>query len=154
MKSTLLVVASVLASFASGLAWKHKIESEGSAKLLQLEAEFMKTTSEKGFDGFMSYFAGDGVDLPNGGAIVSGKENIRQALGPWGKDVSLRWTPVKADMAASSDLGYTYGTFVFKANDKDGKPGTRYGKYPTVWRKQNDGRWKVALDMGNSSPIK
>ena len=98
----------------------------------------------------MSYFAEDAADLPNGGPIVTGKENIRQALGPWGPDVSLTWTPVKAEMAASGDLGYTYGPFVFKANDKDGNSVTRNGKYTTVWKKQKDGTWKVALDMGNS----
>jgi len=126
--------------------------AQGPAKLLQLEAEFMKTTAEKGFEGFISYFADDAADLPNGGVIVSGKENIRQALGPWGPDVSLTWTPVHADMAASGDLGYTYGTYVFTAKDKDGKPVISHGKYATVWKKQKDGSWKVVLDMGNSSP--
>ncbi|PYX88395.1 MAG: nuclear transport factor 2 family protein, partial [Acidobacteria bacterium] len=58
----------------------------------------------------------------------------------------------KAEMAASGDLGYTYGTFEFRAKDKDGHPIVRYGKYATVWKKQKDGTWKVAMDMGNSAP--
>ena len=66
--------------------------------------------------------------------------------------MSLTWTPVKAEMAASGDLGYTYGTFVFKANEKDGNPVTHYGKYTTVWKKQREGTWRVALDMGNIGP--
>jgi ketosteroid isomerase-like protein len=32
---------------------------------------------------------------------------------------------------------------------KDGQPTTETGKYVTVWKKQKDGSWKVALDMGN-----
>jgi ketosteroid isomerase-like protein len=55
-------------------------------------------------------------------------------------------------MAASGDLGYTYGNYQLKAKDKDGKVVTRYGKYASIWKKQKDGSWKVVLDMGNSSP--
>ena len=152
MRSRLLTFLCVLLVTITTIAWRSQAKSDGSVQLLTLEAEFQKTTTEKGLDGFMSYFAEDAADLPNGGPIVTGKENIRQALGPWGPDVSLTWTPVKAEMAASGDLGYAYGTFVFKANDKDGNPVTHYGKYTTIWEKQKDGTWKVALDMGNSGP--
>ena len=57
-----------------------------------------------------------------------------------------------ADISSSGDLGYTYGTFEFRSKDKDGKPTVDYGKYTSIWKKQADGSWKVALDMGNSSP--
>jgi ketosteroid isomerase-like protein len=139
---------------AGGFAWKAQSQSQtsGAETLLKLEADFEKTTAERGFEGFISYFADDAADLPDGGLIVSGKENIRNTEGPWPSDISLTWTPVHADMAASGDLGYTFGNFVFKAKDKDGNPITRYGKYATVWKKQKDGSWKVAMDMGNSSP--
>jgi ketosteroid isomerase-like protein len=127
-------------------------QKSGPEVLLQLEADFMKATAERGLDGFMSFFADDAVDLPAGEDMVSGKENIRKALSPWGADVSLTWTPVKAEISASGDLGYTYGTYVYKAMGKDGKPVMAYGKYTTVWKKQADDTWKVALDTGNSSP--
>jgi ketosteroid isomerase-like protein len=152
MKFNLTVIALLLGLMAADFAGKARAEADGVAQLRQLEAEFVRTTAQKGLDGFMTYFAEDGAELVNGGGIVTGKENIRQALGPWGPDLSLTWTPVKAEMAASGDLGYTYGTYVFKDKDKDGKLVTEYGKYATVWKKQKDGGWKVVMDMGNSSP--
>jgi ketosteroid isomerase-like protein len=95
----------------------------------------------------MSYFAAGASDLPNGGPVVTGKENIRKALEPWSPDVHLTSTPVYADMAASGgDLGYTFGTYVYTANDKDGKLVAHYGKYTTVCKGQSDGSWKVVLD--------
>jgi ketosteroid isomerase-like protein len=153
MKLTSLATVLVLVT-AGGFAWKAQSQSQasGTETLLKLEADFEKTTAEHGFEGFISYFADDSADLPNGGLIVSGKENIRRTEGPWPPDLSLTWTPVHADMAASGDLGYTFGTFVLKAKDKDGNPIMRYGKYATVWKRQKDGNWKVAMDMGNSSP--
>jgi len=57
-----------------------------------------------------------------------------------------------ADMAASGDLGYTYGTYVFTSKNKEGKLVASYGKYTSIWKKQKDGQWKVVVDMGNSSP--
>jgi ketosteroid isomerase-like protein len=152
MKLKLSGMALVVGLLAAEFAGHARAASDGPAQLRQLEAEFVKTTAEKGLDGFMTYFADDGAELVNGGGIVTGKENIRQALGPWGPDLSLTWTPVKAEMAASGDLGYTYGTYVFKDKDKDGKLVTAYGKYATVWKKQKDGSWKVVMDMGNSAP--
>src|SRR5690349_11201484 len=114
-----MILAAMTTAVLCGLTWnaQSQPQPQGSDLLLKLEADFAQATADHGFDGFMSYFADDGADLPNGGTIITGKENIRKELGPWTPDVSLTWTPVHADMAASGDLGYTYGTYVYKAKD-------------------------------------
>ena len=120
--------------------------------LRQLESDFMKAAAEKGSTGYMSYYADDAVELPNGTDALQGKENIAKTMGFLDqKDNHLTWTPVGADMAASGDLGYTWGTYEFGATDKDGKPIVDHGKYTSIWKKQGDGKWKVVLDMGNAS---
>ena len=119
--------------------------------LKQLEGEFMQAAAEKGSQGYMSYYADDSVELPNGGAIIPGKANIAKGMGFLDdKNNRLSWTPVGADISASGDLGYTYGNFQFHSKDKDGKPTVEYGKYTSIWKLQKDGTWKVVLDMGNS----
>jgi ketosteroid isomerase-like protein len=121
--------------------------------LRQLEADFMKAAAEKGAQGYMSFYADDAAELPNGEDMLLGKENIAKTMGFLDdKNNHLTWTPVHADMAASGDLGYTYGTYEFRSKDKDGKPTVEHGKYVSIWKKQKDGSWKVAMDMGNSSP--
>jgi ketosteroid isomerase-like protein len=121
--------------------------------LRQLEGEFMKAAAERGSAGYMSYYADDAVEVPNGGPIIQGKVNIAKGMGFLDqKDNHLTWTPVGADISASADLGYTYGTFEFRSKDKDGKPVIDHGKYTSIWKKQQDGSWKVVLDMGNASP--
>jgi ketosteroid isomerase-like protein len=120
--------------------------------LRQLEAEFMKAAAERGSQGYLSYYAEDSVELPNGGPIIQGRSNIGKGMGFLDqKDNHLTWTPVGADISASGDLGYTYGTFEFRSKDKDGKPTVDRGKYTSIWKKQKDGSWKVVLDMGNGS---
>jgi ketosteroid isomerase-like protein len=120
--------------------------------LKQLEAEFMKAAAEKGSAGYMSYYADDAVELPNGAPILEGKENIAKTMGFLDeKDNHLTWTPVGGEISASGDLGYTYGNYEFRAKDKDGKPILEHGKYTSIWKKQKDSKWKVVLDMGNAT---
>jgi ketosteroid isomerase-like protein len=121
--------------------------------LIRLERDFMMAAAERGATGYMSYYAADAVEVPNGGSIIRGKPNIARTMG-FLDDANNRliWTPVGADISASRDLGYTYGTYELHSRDKDGNPKVAYGKYTTVWKKQTDGTWKVVLDMGNTSP--
>jgi ketosteroid isomerase-like protein len=125
-------------------------QKNGSDLLFKLEADFAKAVAEHGHAAFVSYFAEDGVELDDGGDIATRTDIGKQPA--WPEGTSLSWTPVRGDMAASGDLGYTYGNYIFKSKNKEGKIVSSYGKYMSVWKKQKDGSWKVAVDMGNSSP--
>ena len=124
--------------------------SKGSEVLVQLETDFARAVASQGRAAFVTYFAEDGVELENGGGVTTREDMKKQD--PWPEGTSLTRTPVHADMATSGDLGYTYGNYVFKSKDKDGKIVASYGKYVSIWKKQKDGSWKVVVDMGNSSP--
>jgi ketosteroid isomerase-like protein len=152
MKITAVVLLFLLLCTCFISPLRSQTQQAGPELLMKLEADFAKATAERGWDGYISYYAEDSAELSNGEPIVSGRENIRKTLGTWDPGMSLTWTPVKADMSASGDMGYTFGTFVFTANGKDGKPITSTGKYASIWRKQKDGSWKVVMDMGNSGP--
>ena len=49
---------------------------------------------------------------------------------------SLQWTPAKAEVSESGDLGRTSGTYESTMGGV-----TDRGKYLTVWKKQADGSW-------------
>jgi ketosteroid isomerase-like protein len=156
MKSFLITLVVALLVATAVLMNMHPLSS-ASAKaspetLRQLEAEFMKATSEHGSQGYLSYYADDAVEVPNGEPLIQGKVNIAKTMGFLDqKDNRLTWSPVGADISKSGDLGYTYGTFEFRTKDKDGKTVVDRGKYTSIWKKQKDGSWKVVLDMGNAS---
>lgn len=121
--------------------------------LKQFEAEFMKAAAEKGSKGYLSYYADDAVELPNGAPAIEGKVNIAPGMNFLDdKNNRLTWTPTGGDVSSCGDLGYTYGTFEFRSNDKGGEPRIEHGKYTSIWKLQKDGSWKVVLDMGNASP--
>jgi hypothetical protein len=122
---------------------------KGAELLVQLEAKEAADVAKNGRPGFVNAWAEDGVELVDGGGINSKDEMSKE---PWPPGTSLAWTPVHAELAASGDLGYTYGTWVYSSKDKAGKTAVAYGKFTTIWKKQKDGQWKVALNTTNSSP--
>ena len=146
---TLLVVFIVVPNTHPFASASQKVSAE---TLKQLEGEFMKAAAERGSAGYISYYADDAVEVPNGAPLITGKVNIAKTMGFLDdKTNHLTWTPVGADISASGDLGYTYGTYEFSSLGKDGKAVIDHGKYTSIWKKQKDGSWKVVLDMGNSS---
>jgi ketosteroid isomerase-like protein len=146
-----ITVAFLLLLLFAATSVAAKQESPKGADLLrQLEANFAADVAQHGHDAFLTYFAEDGVELVDGGGINT-KDDMRKQPA-WPEGTSLTWTPVHAEMAASGDLGYTYGNYIYTAKNKEGKLVANYGKYTSIWRKQKDGQWKVVVDMGNSSP--
>lgn len=138
---------------ATGLIPRMQAQNKGAETLKKLEADFQKAAAERGSQGYMSYYADDAAEVPNGEAIIQGKANIAKTMGFLDdKNNHLTWTPIYADMSVSGDLGYTYGTYEFRSKDKDGKDVVEPGKYASIWKKQKDGSWKVVMDMGNSGP--
>jgi uncharacterized protein (TIGR02246 family) len=86
---------------------------------------------------------GMGVDAP----VVQGKENMQKFFETIMKDKpDIAWTPVKVEVARSGDLAYSWGKGKESVKDKKGKVTETTGKYVSVWKKQADGSWKIAVD--------
>ena len=152
---SVVVMAVVIGAAGLGVRSSADEKAATAETLRQLEGEFMKAAAEKGSEGYMSYYAEDAVEVPNGEDAIQGKANIAKTMGFLDdKKNQLTWTPVGADISSSGDLGYTWGTYEFRSKDKNGKPVVEHGKYTSIWKKQKDASWKVVLDMGNASPEK
>lgn len=122
------------------------------AFLYSLESKFAQDTARGGGPAFAKWFASDAVELSNGQAPIVGQQAIA-AHATWKpSDYQLTWTPQAGQMAPSGDMGFTWGHYEGRAKDRDGTPIVESGRYMTVWKKQSDGSWKVALDAGNEEP--
>jgi uncharacterized protein (TIGR02246 family) len=86
---------------------------------------------------------GMSVDVP----VVQGKENMQKYFETMMKEKpELSWTPVKVEVARSGDLAYSWGKGKVSMKDKKGKVTETTDKYVSVWKKQADGGWKIAVD--------
>jgi ketosteroid isomerase-like protein len=120
---------------------------------MKADADFDAAVAAKGIEAWVATFAEDGL-MFRAGEPVHGRPAIRELMAPAfaTPGFSLRWQPVAADIAASGDLGYTYGTYQNSSPGADGKPEVRTGMYVTIWKKQADGSWKAVVDLGSSAP--
>jgi len=123
------------------------------AALFAVDAEFSAAAQKIGIaEAFVRYADPEATMLPPGENAVTGAGGIRAQFAGMPAAATLAWKPVKAEVAASGDLGYTLGTYEMRSTDAEGKPVVRYGKYCSVWKKQKDGSWKWAVDVGTPSP--
>lgn len=95
---------------------------------------------------FLEFLSDDSIVFEPGPTDGKKVWNARPEGSVW-----LSWQPVFAAMSRSADLGYTTGPAEYRKNKEDQKP-FRYGQYISVWQKQKDGAWKVALDVGHENP--
>jgi ketosteroid isomerase-like protein len=128
--------------------------STGVAFLFDLEAKFAADTAKGGGAAFAKWFADDAVTLSNGQAPVVGQAAIAADTTWSPADYQLTWTPEGGRMSPAGDMGFTWGHYEGHFKKRDGTPGVTTGRYMTVWKKQPDGSWKVALDASNNDPAK
>jgi len=111
--------------------------------MVDAEKKFYQTGQEQGTRAaFLAFLADDGIVFRPG--PVNGKEvwSKRQETG-----LDLVWEPTFAVMARSGDFGFDTGPSKWRGKKSDQKF-TGFGHFVSVWKKQKDGSWKVALDCG------
>ena len=122
-------------------------EVDYKASMMEADRDFSKMSEEKGLKtALLHYIDNRGILLrPNTIPLVGGNavDYISQ-----GSDTTytMTWEPSGGNVAKSGDLGYTYGVYSIKPKDKDT---VLYGTYVSVWKRQEDGKWKFLLETGN-----
>lgn len=144
MRRTLLFFATCLFVCASVHA---ETPAEAVRAMVEAEKKFYETGQEKGTRAaFLAFLAEDGIVFRPG--PLNGKE-------VWGKreetGFDLVWEPTFAAIARSADFGYDTGPAKWRANKKEEKF-SGHGQFISIWKKQKDGSWKVALDVGIENP--
>jgi ketosteroid isomerase-like protein len=136
-----LVIGFLSAGFAAG--------DESADVLKRQEAQFARAVAERDLARFRLFLAEDLRTFP-GGEAKTGPDAMEAAWAPFFREDGprIRWTPERAEIAASGDLGYTTGTYELSGRDPSGTPWTKTGSYVTIWRKSAEGHWKAALDIG------
>src|SRR5262245_50421369 len=121
------------------------------AELVNTEREFAKLAVERGVrDSFIAYFADDGIGFAPHPHKVKEAFSKRPALATR-PSITLNWAPIYGDIAQAGDLGWNAGPTLIEDTSPE-KKSTRHGMFFSVWKKQSDGSWRVALDLGADTP--
>lgn len=151
MKTAISLIAFILMLGFNATAQKPDSTSE-LRKVVETERAFARASQERGIhDSFLAYIAEDGL-LFRPGAVNGKKWMLEHPVAPSKKRPLLSWRPTYADIARAGDFAYTYGPWEFKEDITDQTP-VGYGHFVTVWKKQQDGSWKFAVDLGISHAV-
>ncbi len=100
-------------------------------------------------EAFLSFFTEDALWLYCNRPKMDGKEEI----GAYVSNVfampefTLDWQPARIEVGASGDMGYTAGNWRSSYENSDGQLAENIGSYLAIWKKQEDGKWKVAVEI-------
>ena len=136
---TLLSLSAASIGFAAGT------QSDLDA-MLAADREFGSMSATKPVkEMFLTHIADDSI-LFRGGEAVPGKSWTAGQPSP---PFKLFLRPALAGIALSGDLGWTIDPYDLHP---DGSDEVHYGEYISVWRKQRDGRWLIAVNSGVHLP--
>ncbi len=145
-----LICLTLLAVFISVVFAQKRQEKSALQSMVDTERAFARMSEEQGIrPAFMAFIADDGI-LFRPTAVKGKKWMMEYPLPPSDKRPLLSWQPTFADVARAGDMGYTTGPWEYKADIHDAKP-VAFGNFLTVWKKQPDGSWKFAIDLGISN---
>ena len=142
--NALLLMAALLAACTPP-----NLEQERQA-LLEADIAFAEDVAQGGAEAWTSYFASDGRMFGSEGWVTGQNAIMEYAAGMFADTTAqITWTPEVAEVAYYGDMGYTIGTYEFVQGDPEGDFVRSNGNYVTIWRKQDDGSWKVVVDFGD-----
>lgn len=117
--------------------------------LVETDLSFSEMSEAKGMKAaFLAFADKDVIKLQNQSFPIWGIDEMMLSFDDFDDTgFTLTWQPLKAEIAASGDLGYTIGNWKMVSSN-----GVKYGNYVSVWKKQGNGEWKYVVDTGTETP--
>jgi uncharacterized protein (TIGR02246 family) len=107
-------------------------------------AEWAKAANAGDAAGIAALYTDDAVLLPPGAPIAQGKDKIQ---GLWKSMLDMGVSNIQlnpTEIIVSGNDASEVGTFSYTAGDTKGT-----GKYIVLWRKGDDGKWRLRRDIWN-----
>jgi ketosteroid isomerase-like protein len=113
------------------------------------ELAFSRSAEQRDLAAFESFLDPDarftGAETLRGAAaVVAGWRPFLEPGGP-----SIEWAPDTIEVLASGDLALSQGPFRIRMADEAGREIVSTGRFFSVWRRADDGTWKVVFDGGS-----
>lgn len=152
MKKNLIILSAI-----AGLVLISGITlSQSNEQLKKTFTDLNKKMLEMGmsdnFDGVRQFYMDDVLSLPNYEPILRGYSQIlashkkMKESGAKINDMQL----VTTDVISEGNMAVEVGTFTINMTMPGMGEIKDFGKYITVWKKQKDGSWKVAIETWNT----
>jgi len=119
------------------------------ATLLQLDRDLFKAAAKEGYSpALLRHLSAHARLHRNGQLPLLGKAQIQTYLA--GSSQLAQGEPLKADVARSNDLGYTYGSYELR--EPKATTVQEKGFYARVWKRNAANQWEIVLDTTSPAP--
>jgi len=115
---------------------------------------FAKAFNNRDCAAVAAHYVEDAAVFPPSALRVDGRAKIQEfwqgAIKAGLKDLTLK----AVEVHGTGDMAYEVGELSYSARDSSGQRKTATGKYMVVWKKGQDGTWRLYRDIWNGNPAK
>ena len=145
MKSLLLPILTVLS--LSSAATAGDIAEEVRCR----EVGFSKAAENQDLAAFRSFIDADARFA--GTSVLRGVDQIAEAWTVFFQDdgPTIKWRPRIVEVLNDGKLALSRGPYRVLSRDAEGNLVEEWGTFNSVWRLNDDGKWRVVFDAGNEA---
>jgi uncharacterized protein (TIGR02246 family) len=122
------------------------------AAIRHVEQEFVQAQLAGNLDSVLALRTADIVWLAPNAPFLAGKAAIREFLQKSGSPLMTHFEVTPLWTEGRGDLAYNRGKYT--ATMVAGRDTTQeVGKYLQIWRRQDDGSWRIAVDIWNAHAL-
>ena len=146
-----LVLMGVIATSVSASAQNKVNQKKESKKLMEVNRQWAAAATP---EQFFSFISSDALLMAPDKPVIQGHEGIGGVLAEFQSlpGFEIKWEPQEAFVAKSGDLGYTVDRILVTFDGEKGEKVKLFEKGVTVWKKDSEGNWKLAVDIWNVDP--
>jgi len=125
------------------------ITDDDVAALRQAVERYVQTSLAGEWDAWTALSSDDAVFLQPNGPAIEGRTALRAWIEGFRGMESFTATPI--DIHGRGDLAYVRGTYAFALGPAAAVQMADNGKWVTIYRKQDDGSWRIVRNIWNSN---
>ena len=122
--------------------------------LREAAAAYHSAASAKDAQSVVNMYDDEAMMIPPNAARVQGIEGVRNYRFGFIETpgVELEFETIEVHVSSNGDMGWTLAIGDITINRPGGDPGRDVVRDFHVWKRQEDGSWKVVVDMWNADP--
>lgn len=140
IRSCLICIGLMMAG--AGVA-QEPASRQAAEQVEDTERSFARTMADRDFEAFKAFLSDEAVFF-SGKTPLRGKQTVADAWETYfdGPDAPFSWAPELVEVLDSGNLALSSGP----VRDADGN---RVATFNSIWRLENDGRWRIVFDKGS-----
>jgi ketosteroid isomerase-like protein len=133
----------MVVGFGPGMAQAQEDFTGAAAEVAARELGFARTMADRDLEAFGSFVSSEAVFF-GGAQPLRGREAVVKGWKPYfdTPDAPFSWYPDIVEVLESGQLALSSGPVI-------GANGNLVGRFNSIWRKEEDGQWRVVFDKGS-----